>query len=113
MTGRWITHGLISGVSIMGNFLRRYGARRFIVHTMIFLIALIVANSVIQLTLINMALADGYKLPSITVPPMEDRTATDEQRDLNEAYNVLFPKCADGSRAVTLPCALGHSPTPR
>ena len=40
----------------MRNFLNRYGKLHFIVHTMIFLMSLIVANSVIQLTLINMAL---------------------------------------------------------
>ena len=71
----------------MGNFLRRAIA--------------------IQLMLISMAHADGFK---ITVPPMEDKTVTDEQRDLNEAYNVLFPKCADGSRAVALPCAKHAKP---
>ena len=38
----------------MRNFLNRYGKLHFIVHTMIFLVALIVANSVIQLTLMNL-----------------------------------------------------------
>ena len=38
----------------MRNFLNRYGKLHFIVHSTIFLIALIVANSIIQLTLIHL-----------------------------------------------------------
>ena len=38
----------------MRNFLNRYGKLHLIAHTMIFLVALIVANSVIQLTLMNL-----------------------------------------------------------
>ena len=52
----------------MKNFLNRYGKLHFIVHTMIFLVALIVVNSVIQLTLINMAHAET----KITIEPRED-----------------------------------------
>ena len=53
----------------MRNFLNRYGKLRFIVHTTIFLVGLIVANSVIQLTLINMAHAET----KITIEPWEDQ----------------------------------------
>ena len=51
----------------MRNFLNRYGKLHFIVHSTIFLIALIVANSVIQLTLMNMAHAET----KITIEPRE------------------------------------------
>lgn len=46
----------------MRNFLNRYGKLHFIVHTMIFIVALVIANSVIQLTLINMAHAASRNL---------------------------------------------------
>ena len=53
----------------MRNFLNRYGKLHLIAHTMIFLVALIVANSVIQLTLMNMAHAET----KITIEPREDQ----------------------------------------
>ena len=83
----------------MRNFLDRYGKLHFIVHTMIFLVALIVANSVIQLTLVNMAHAASHNLivgerqraaptnePKITVEPVDDGDA----RCDDPTYAMLF-----------------------